>query len=157
MMPKCQRGRDNLAYKDKSMNEIIDNIVKKLNLDGKIIGILQYGSSLQKEDLDEFSDIDILIVIKDEYFEEQSRGCITLSNKQVEYFIETEMEIYKDFLDELDTFIPINRNRFLTGKILRDTDNKLVTLKERAYKMNSMPYTRNESNRYKEKCCQFFL
>ena len=134
------------------MHIIIEDLVEKLDLEEKIIGILQYGSSLQTEDLDEFSDIDILIVIKDEFFYEQSRGCITLNNIKVEYFIETEMEIYKDFLDELDTFIPINRNRFLTGKILRDTDNKLVALKERANKMNSMPYSRHELNRYKKKC-----
>ena len=123
------------------MNDIINTLIKQLDLEGKLIGILQYGSSLQKEDLDEFSDIDLLIVIKDQYYDEESRGRINYNNTEVEYFVETETEIYKDFLDELDTLIPINRNRFLTGKILIDTENKLEALKQRAEKMNSMPYT----------------
>lgn len=123
------------------MEEVLNTLIKKLDLQEKLIGILQYGSSLKKEDLDEFSDIDILIVIKDQYFDEQSRGSISFNKTEIEYFIETETEIYKDFLDELDTLIPINRNRFLTGKILIDTENKLEALKQRAKKMNSMPYT----------------
>ena len=67
------------------MEEVLNTLIKKLDLQEKLIGILQYGSSLKKEDLDEFSDIDILIVIKDQYFDEQSRGSISFNKTEIEY------------------------------------------------------------------------
>lgn len=55
-------------------------------------------SSILEKELDKFSDIDIMFVIKDEYFIESSRGHIKYNNIIVEYFAETDTEIYKDFI-----------------------------------------------------------
>ena len=124
------------------MDEIINSLIQELELKEKIIGVLQYGSSLRREDFDKFSDIDILFVIKDEFYLESSRGSFLWNKIEIEYFIETEEKIYKELLEELDTLIPINRNRFLTGRILLDKENKIKSFRERAYQMCSMPYTK---------------
>lgn len=124
------------------MDKLVNELISYLKIKEKIIGILVYGSYVIEE-LDEFSDIDILVVLDDRYIDECGRGryCFEKCGIEIEYFIETEGNIYKSLLQELDTLEPINRNRFLMGKILIDKDGRLEKIKNRAKQTQLMPYT----------------
>ena len=122
------------------MEELVNELISYLKIKEKLIGILIYGSYTIKEQ-DEYSDIDVLIVLDDKYINECGRGVCFLKKHEIEFFIETEDSIYKSLLHELDTLEPINRNRFLMGKIIIDKDKRLEKLRNRAQQMQLMPYT----------------
>ena len=85
------------------------------------IGILLYGSYVIGG-FDEFSDIDVLIVVDNTDEEVESRGSYYIDGINVEYFIETEKRVYLGLYYEIDNFGDAFRNRFLLGKIIYDTD-----------------------------------
>jgi predicted nucleotidyltransferase len=122
------------------MEELVNELISYLKIKEKLIGILIYGSYTIKEQ-DEYSDIDVLIVLDDKYTNECGRGVCFKKKHEIEFFIETEDSIYKSLLHELDTLEPINRNRFLMGEIIIDKDKRLEKLKNRAQQMQLMPYT----------------
>mgnify|MGYP004500381037 FL=1 len=147
ILKKLYNNIDNLydiilswKWRKHTMEEIVNEMISHLKIKEKLIGILVYGSYAVNMQ-DEYSDIDILIVIDDKNIEDCGRGIFYYNNKEIEYFIETESNIYKGLMNELDSIEPLNRNRFLTGKIIRDKDEKLKYITERAEQMQFMPYT----------------
>ena len=123
----------------KQIREYIDYLLEKLEINNEVLGVLLYGSyALEQED--EFSDIDILIVVEEINKNICGRGNILKDGISIEYFIKTESEIYEELLYELEIIEPVMRMELLTGNIFYEKYSTLSKLKKRAEKVNLMPY-----------------
>ena len=123
------------------IEKYIDNLLSKLELSDEFLGILLYGSYVLNN-VDEFSDFDVLIVVENEYRKICGRGNYIINGKSIEFFIKTEDDIYKELNDELEDLEPATRNAFLTGKIIVDYFNVMSRIKERAKEICYMPFKR---------------
>ena len=73
----------------KQISEYIDYLLEKLEINDEVLGILLYGSyALEQED--EFSDIDILIVVEEINKNICGRGNLLKDGISIEYFIKTD-------------------------------------------------------------------
>ncbi len=120
-------------------NEIIKELIDRLNISTELSGIIHYGSS-NLGISDDFSDIDILIVVESEYLKLKSRGKFKIQGKEVEYFIKTENDIYKELLEEKNNLEPVLLTTLLNGTIIIDKYKCLEKLKQRAIEVEKMPY-----------------
>lgn len=121
------------------INKYIDYLLDELKIKDGILGILLYGSYVLNDE-DEFSDLDILIVVEEKNRCICGRGNIIKDNIPIEYFIKTESEIYKELIDELEDLEPAMRIELLTGTIIYEKYNTLNKLIKRAEEVNIMPY-----------------
>ena len=120
-------------------NYIIKELLDRLDISTELSGIIHYGSS-NLGISDDFSDIDILIVIESEYMNLRSRGKFIIKEKEVEYFIKTENDIYKELLEEKNNMEPVLLTTLLNGTIIIDKYKCLEKLKQRAIEVEKMPY-----------------
>ena len=121
------------------IDEYINELLNRLEILDEVIGVVLYGSYALKTQ-DEFSDIDILIVVYNEYENICGRGNFIIKNKAVEFFIKTENEVYKEFMKELQSLEPATRNELLGGIIIKDKYNTIKKMQEGAKEINQMPY-----------------
>lgn len=122
-------------------NKYIDDLLNRLELSDEFLGISLYGSYVPNN-VDEFSDFDVLIVVGNEYREICGRGNYIINGKSIEFFIKTEDDIYKELNNELDDLEPATRIAFLTGTIIVDSFNVMSGIKERAKEICCMPFKR---------------
>ena len=120
-------------------DEYIIELLNKLKISEELIGILVYGSYVLQTQ-DEFSDLDILIIVDNEYKNICGRGNFIIKDKSIEFFIKTENEIYKELIEELETLEPATRNELLSGIIIKDKYNAIKKMQERAREISQMPY-----------------
>lgn len=123
----------------KNAHKYIDFLLEKLNLVDNILGILLYGSYVLNDD-DEYSDLDVLIIVEENNKNICGRGSLIKDGITIEYFIKTESEIHKELIDELENLEPAMRTELLTGNIIFEKYSILTKLKKRAEDLNLMPY-----------------
>lgn len=121
------------------LNKYVNYLLEELKIVNGILGVLLYGSYVLKVE-DEFSDLDILIVVEENNKNICGRGNLVKDSISIEYFIKTESEIYKELIDELETLEPAMRIELLTGTIIFEKYSTLNKLKKRAEDINLMPY-----------------
>lgn len=121
------------------LNKYVNYLLEELKIVNGILGVLLYGSYVLKVE-DEFSDLDILIVVEENNKNICGRGNLVKDGISIEYFIKTESEIYKELIDELETLEPAMRIELLTGTIIFEKYSTLNKLKKRAEDINLMPY-----------------
>ena len=113
------------------LNKYVNYLLEELKIANGILGVLLYGSYVLKVE-DEFSDLDILIVVEENNKNICGRGNLVKDSISIEYFIKTESEIYKELIDELETLEPAMRIELLTGTIIFEKYSTLNKLKKRA-------------------------
>ena len=102
----------------KNVQKYVDFLFEELHLTNEVLGVLLYGSYVLNEE-DEFSDLDILIIVEENNKNICGRGNIIKDSIPIEYFIKTENDIYKELIDELE-IAKVNNANF----------NKLIGKKE---------------------------
>lgn len=101
----------------KNVQKYVDFLFEELHLTNEVLGVLLYGSYVLNEE-DEFSDLDILIIVEENNKNICGRGNIIKDSIPIEYFIKTENDIYKELIDELENLEPAMRIELLTGTII---------------------------------------
>jgi Nucleotidyltransferase domain. len=123
----------------KNVQKYVDFLFEELHLTNEVLGVLLYGSYVLNEE-DEFSDLDILIIVEENNKNICGRGNIIKDSIPIEYFIKTENDIYKELIDELENLEPAMRIELLTGTIIYEKYNTIIKLIKRAKELNLMPY-----------------
>ena len=123
----------------KNVQKYVDFLFEELHLTNEVLGVLLYGSYVLNEE-DEFSDLDILIIVEENNKNICGRGNIIKDSNPIEYFIKTENDIYKELIDELENLEPAMRIELLTGTIIYEKYNTINKLIKRAKELNLMPY-----------------
>lgn len=77
------------------VKKYVDFLFEELHLTNEVLGVLLYGSYVLNEE-DEFSDLDILIIVEENNKNICGRGNIIKDSIPIEYFIKTEKDIYKE-------------------------------------------------------------
>lgn len=107
------------------ITDAIINYVNMLINELKItdyIGVLVYGSYVGGR-TNTLSDLDVMI-IKDNY-ETQDCGSLLINGIRVEYFIQDLRRLYQLVRVEIDNNDPSHLTKFVTCKILYDTEGKI--------------------------------
>jgi predicted nucleotidyltransferase len=108
----------------------LDVFLNDFEYKNEIIGILVCGSYITGNP-SSHSDLDVHIILN-ENVDFRERGNKIIDGLLIEYFANTPKQILQYFEEDYHKFEFMSQTQFITGKIIKDTNNVVSDLKEKA-------------------------